>query len=377
MLKVTVAAASLALIAGAAFAQDEVEVETYDLGDGIYALYGRGGNLGVSVGEDGIFVIDDQYARMSEPLLAAIGELSEGPIRYVFNTHWHGDHIGGNENFAATGAVIVSHENVRGRMETGLDTPMRGDPIPPSPEAALPVITFSDGGTFYFNGHEARVIHVPHAHTDGDSIIYFADANVLHMGDILFNGFYPFIDVASGGSLDGTIAGLELGLSLADDDTQIIPGHGALATRADMQTAHDVLVDVRGRIAALVAQGMSEEEAVAADPLADLNDEWGQYFINGDMMTAIAYRSLTSDGHIVIEGVSPQRAQAGSRGSVMVRVRDASPSKSKSLPARLSPKPTISRITSSACHAPTIPATAPRMPASLHGGMAPGGGGSG
>ena len=296
MFRTITAVAAFALIAGVALAQDDVpEVETFDLGGGFYALYGQGGNVGVSVGEDGVFVIDDQYAQMSDGLLAAITELSDGPIRYVLNTHWHGDHIGGNENFAATGAVIVSHENVRGRMVTGLEEPMGDDPIPPSPEAALPVITFNDAATFHFNGHEARVIHVPHAHTDGDSIIWFADANVLHMGDIFFNGHYPFVDLASGGSLDGTIAGLEVGLAIADDDTKIIPGHGELATRADMQAAHDVLVSVRTIIAPLVAEGMSEEDVVAADPLSEFNEVWGQWFIDGDTMTIIAYRSLNAD----------------------------------------------------------------------------------
>lgn len=296
MFRTITALTAFAFLAGVALAQDDVPaVETYDLGDGLYALYGQGGNVGVSVGEDGVFVIDDQYARSSDGLLAAIAELSDGPIRYVVNTHWHGDHIGGNENFAATGAVIVSHDNVRGRMVSGLEEPMGGDPIPPSPETALPVITYSDHATFHINGHEARVIHIPHAHTDGDSIIYFAEANVLHMGDIFFNGIYPFIDVASGGSIDGMIAALEAGLAIADDDTLIIPGHGALATEADMQTAHDMLVEVRTRMAPLVADGMSLEEVSEADPLADLSEEWGARFIDGPTMTAITYLSLSSD----------------------------------------------------------------------------------
>lgn len=296
MFRTITASAAFALLAGFAFAQDDApEVTTYDLGEGIYALYGRGGNVGVSVGDDGVFVIDDQFEHMSDALLGAIAELSDGPIRYVVNTHWHGDHIGGNESFAGAGAVLVAHDNVRGRMVTGLEEPMGGDPIPPSPQAALPVITYSDHATFHINGHEARIIHVPNAHTDGDSIIYFADVDMLHMGDIFFNGIYPFIDVASGGSIDGMIAALEVGLAIAGEETLIIPGHGALATEADMQTAHDMLVEVRTRMAPLVAEGMSLEEVSEADPLADLSEVWGGNFIDGPTMTAITYLSLSSD----------------------------------------------------------------------------------
>lgn len=271
----------------------EVEIITTDLGSGVYAIFARGGTMGISVGEDGVYVIDDQYAPLSERLLETIAGLSDGPIRYVLNTHWHGDHTGGNESFGATGAVVVAHENVRARMETGLEMSAWGQPIEPSADAALPLITLTEGATFYFNDLEVRVIHTPNAHTDGDTIVVFEGANVIHMGDVFFNGFYPFIDVPSGGSLAGNIAGLELGMSLGDEDTRFIAGHGPVGDLAEMQAAHDTLVTVHARVSALINEGMSEDEAVAADPLADLDEEWGDYFISSENMVRSAYQSLT------------------------------------------------------------------------------------
>ncbi len=278
-----------------AAAQDVVgvEIRTVDLGNGVYALFARGGNMGLSVGDDGVYVIDDQYAPLSARLLETISGLSDGPIRYVLNTHWHGDHTGGNEAFGETGAALVSHENVRARMETGLAEAAFGRSIEPAAEAALPDITLSQGATFHFNDLEVQVIHVPSAHTDGDSIVVFEGANVIHMGDVFFNGFYPFIDVRSGGSLSGNIAGLELGISLANADTRIIPGHGPMGDLADLQAARDTLVTVRARVSELISEGKAEDEAVAADPLADLDEEWGDFFITSEMMVRTAYQSLT------------------------------------------------------------------------------------
>jgi cyclase len=291
----TAAILALAATAPAALAQqnfDKVTIETTDLGNGLYMLTGAGGNLGVSAGADGVFLIDDQYAPLTDKIRAAIAKISDKPLRYVINTHWHGDHTGGNENLGKAGAVIVAHENVRERMSTEQVMKAFGLTVPPSPEAALPVITFTENVTFYLNGQEARVIHVPHAHTDGDSIIHFRNGNVIHMGDLLFNGMYPFIDLGSGGNLNGMISGHDLALELADEETKIIPGHGPLADRAALKRNRDMLATVRDRVQKLIDKGKSEDEAVAADPLKDMNEEWGKGFINGESLVRFAYRSL-------------------------------------------------------------------------------------
>lgn len=271
---------------------EKVTVETTDLGSGLYMLTGAGGNIGVSAGPDGVFMIDDQYAPLTAKIRAAIGSITDKPVRYVINTHWHSDHTGGNENLGKAGAVIVAHQNVRKRMSTDQVMKAFGRTVEASPEAALPVITFTENVTFYLNAQEARVIHVPHAHTDGDAIIHFPKANVIHMGDILFNGMYPFIDVGSGGNLNGMIAGQDLALKLADGKTKIIPGHGKLADKAALKKNRDMLAEVRKRVQKLIDDGKSEEEAVAADPLKDLNEEWGGGFIKAENMVRFAYQSL-------------------------------------------------------------------------------------
>jgi cyclase len=281
--------------ARAHFDWEAVEIKTTDLGHGLYMLEGMGGNIGLSVGEDGVFMIDDQYAPLTPKILAAIRELTDGPIRYVINTHWHGDHTGGNPGMAAEGAVIVAHDNVRRRMSTEQFSTFFDRATPPSPEEALPVITFSDTVTFHFNGHEILALHLPRAHTDGDTVIHFPAANVIHTGDILFNGMYPFIDVDSGGNIDAMIAAQEMIYELADAETKIIPGHGPLANREDLARATAMLREVRGRIAALIEEGLSVDEVVAADPLADLDEAWAWQFINGERMTRLVYLSLTRE----------------------------------------------------------------------------------
>jgi glyoxylase-like metal-dependent hydrolase (beta-lactamase superfamily II) len=241
-------AASLAFLtlSGTALAQDmsKVEIKIHPVRDGIYMLEGQGGNIGLLVGNDGAFLIDDQFAPLTKKILAAVKKLNPKHPKFLVNTHWHFDHTGGNENLGEAGTVIVAHDNIRKRMSTKQFIAAFKRKVPPSPEAALPVITFSDGVTFHWNGETVRVRHIPRAHTDGDSIVHFTKANVIHTGDLVFNGIYPFIDASSGGRLDGVIRGVEALLEMADDDTRFIPGHGPLATMKDLVTYHDMLVGV-------------------------------------------------------------------------------------------------------------------------------------
>lgn len=271
---------------------EAVEIRTSDLGSGIYMLEGAGGNLGLTVGEDGAFLIDDQYAPLSEKIAAAVADVTDEPVKYVINTHWHGDHTGGNEHFGEDGAVIVAHDNVRQRLKEGMTRafPFTSE-IPPAPEAALPVITFSKSVTFHLNGHEIHAFHVAHAHTDGDTIIHFKDANIVHMGDVFFKDSFPFIDLESGGTVDGYIAAHDKVLASIDAETKVIPGHGGLASKADLERARETLESVRARVSTLIEMGRSEEEAVTEIDLSDY-DEWGKGFISNEHITRIVYRSL-------------------------------------------------------------------------------------
>lgn len=270
----------------------KVEIKTTDLGSGLYMLEGAGGNLGLSVGADGAVLIDDQFAELTDKIRAAIAKVTDKELRYVINTHWHDDHTGGNENFGKVGAVVVAHENVRKRMSAKQTSTLFDISVEPAVPGALPVITFSENVTIHLNGQEVRAIHRPHAHTDGDSLIYFPDADVIHMGDNLFNGMYPFVDVDSGGNINGMIAAQDFALALIGDKTKIIPGHGPLADKAALKKSRAMLAEVRKRVKKLVDAGKSEDEAVAADPLKDMNDTWGKGFINGERMVRAAYRSL-------------------------------------------------------------------------------------
>lgn len=273
-------------------APEEVKIETVEVAGSVSMLVGQGGNIGVSTGEDGVFMIDDQFAPLTGKIQAAVAELSDQPIRFLINTHWHYDHTGGNENLGKAGAVIVAHDGVRRRMEAGGLIEFFNNRIPPAPKAALPVITFADSVTFHLNGDEIHVFHVPPAHTDGDSIIHFKKANVVHMGDLFFNGLYPFIDGSSGGSVDGVIAAAEKVHAMIDDETKIIPGHGPLAGRAELAAYIEMLKDVRARVGALVDSGKSRDEAIAAKPTAAWDDPWGKVFITPDQFATIVYDIL-------------------------------------------------------------------------------------
>lgn len=272
--------------------QAEVTIKTTRLSDGLYVLFGQGGNIGLSVGEDGVYLIDDQYAPLTEKINKAIERITEQPVKFVINTHWHGDHTGGNENFGKAGATIVAHDNVRKRMNSKQSMEFFGRQVEASPKEALPVITFNNELSLHLNGDEMRVYHVAHAHTDGDAIIYFAKDNVLHMGDTYFNIGYPFIDTSSGGTIDGYLAALEKGLSLVDDKTQIIPGHGPMASKADMAQYLAMLTELRQAVAQLKEQGESLEEAIAAKPSAKFDKDYGQAFIKPDQIVTFIYHSL-------------------------------------------------------------------------------------
>lgn len=265
---------SVLLVACPAAAQmerdwDAVTIEPVAIRDGLHMLVGEGGNIGLSVGEDGTFLVDDQYAPLTDKIVAAIESITDDPVRFLVNTHLHGDHTGGNENFGKRGAIVVAHDNVRRRMSVDQFRDVLQNSIPASPAGALPKITFSDEVTFYWNDDEINVFHVVDAHTDTDSIIHFKRADVFHMGDTFFNGRFPFIDVDLGGNVNGMIATAEAVLARAGSSSKIIPGHGELASPDDLRGYRDMLVDVRDRVQTMVNDGDSVDAVVTADPAGE------------------------------------------------------------------------------------------------------------
>jgi glyoxylase-like metal-dependent hydrolase (beta-lactamase superfamily II) len=248
---------------------------------GIHVIRGRGGNIGVSVGDDGVFMIDDQFAPVTQALRELIASVSDKPIRFLLNTHFHGDHTGGNENLGAAGIIIFAHDNVRARLLGN-----------GAPTVALPVVTFNDTTTFHMNGQTIHVFHAANAHTDGDTLIHFREADVIHMGDTYFNGFYPFIDVGAGGSLAGTLAAVDTALALAGANTRIIPGHGPMSNRAELVAYRDMLIAARDGIKPLIADGKTVEQVIAAKPTAALDGEWGDGFLNPERFVRMVYISL-------------------------------------------------------------------------------------
>lgn len=278
-----------ALLSGSAFAQEsEISFKSTELTPGIFMVEGvggfGGGNMAVLVGEEYVAMIDDGLEPLAPTLLAHVTDTAGRNINFMINTHVHGDHAGGNAHFAETGTVIFAHDNIRKRLEA--------NPQPAGGPGGLPVVTFADGVTFHLDGIEARVVHVPSAHTDGDAIIYFPQANVIHSGDIVFHGLFPFIDLDNGGSVDGYIAGQQAILALADDETQIIPGHGPLTNKAGVEEDLAVLVAGQAKVRAMIDEGMSEEEILAANPLGEFDSRNWQ-FITTERMTQTLYNDLT------------------------------------------------------------------------------------
>lgn len=274
--------AALTLSSGA-LAQDwdNIEITTTKVTDDLYMLMGEGGNLGVSIGEDGVFLIDDQYAPLTEKILAAIRELSSDEIHFVFNTHYHGDHTGGNENLGKKGIDIVAHDNVYQRLsDSG------------SAKEALPIISYNDKLTFHMNGIHIRTKHYHSAHTDGDSVVYFDGKNVIHMGDTMFNEAYPYVDVPGGGSWQGILDLAKDTLMIIDDETQIIPGHGPLTNKAGLQIYYDVLMDIDSILRPLAKTGLSLDDVKKLDPLEKYDGDYGNGFMDPDTFIGIVYMDI-------------------------------------------------------------------------------------
>ncbi|AXT18926.1 MBL fold metallo-hydrolase [Flavobacteriaceae bacterium AU392] len=270
---------------------DNIQIETIKLTDNVYMLIGAGGNIGVSVGDDGVFVIDDQFAPLTDKIVAAIKKLSDKPIRFLANTHWHGDHSGGNENFTKLGATIFAHDNVRKRIK---ETPNRQTGAF-RPKEALPVITFNDKLNLTMNGEQVAVFHVDNAHTDGDALLYFTDSNVLHTGDTYFNtNGYPFIDLNSGGSANGLIEAAKRGLLVINNETKIIPGHGGESNKKEYKAFLEMLQYLHTNITAEIAKGKTEDEVAANEAVTKKYDDlgYGSGFINSERIRRTFYRSL-------------------------------------------------------------------------------------
>lgn len=277
-------------------AQSDLSIKSTEVVPGLYMLEGEGGfvggNMGLMVGNDGTVLIDDGIEPVAPIVLEAIEQHTGRKVDFVINTHVHGDHIGANKALHLSGATVVAHDNLRKRLlETGWATP---NGTRPATRDELPEVTFSDSMTFHLNDHEAYVFHLAKAHTDGDSAIHFRDIDVIHAGDIFFNGLFPFIDLDSGGSVAGYQAAQQRIINMAGPDTVIIPGHGPLSNRQELQVALDMLIDAEARVKALVDAGQSEDEVVASNPLQIYHDDWNWSFITTERMTRTLYRSLSS-----------------------------------------------------------------------------------
>ncbi|HYN22087.1 MAG TPA: MBL fold metallo-hydrolase [Thermoanaerobaculia bacterium] len=267
----------------------KVEVKAQPVAGKVHMLQGAGGNIGVSVGSDGILIVDDQFAPLADKIRAALKGLGDGKLAFVLNTHWHFDHTGGNEIFGKE-ATIIAHENVRKRMSGS--QMLRGEQVQPSPPQALPIVTFGESLSVHFNGEEIKVIHFPQGHTDGDSVIFFTGSNVVHMGDDFFAGRFPFIDRESGGTLAGLTANIEKVLGQLPADVKIIPGHGPLSAKSDLEAYLGMLKETTAHVRGRIAAG-KDLKAIQGEGLPEKWKEWGSGFINTDLWVQLLYESLT------------------------------------------------------------------------------------
>ena len=257
---------------------DTVEIKSNKLTESIYMLEGSGGNIGALVGNDGIIIIDDQFAPLTEKIKAALSKISNKPVKFVINTHFHGDHAGGNENFGGQGAIIVAHDNVRKRLSVDYLFEALKQTQKAYPYEALPKVTFADSVTFHMNGETVHVFYAKNAHTDGDVIIHFKGSNIFHTGDVFVRYGFPFIDQGAGGSIDGMIKAIEYLISITNDQSKIIPGHGAMSTKKDLIDYKNMLVTVRSRVADGMKQGKTLQQIADSDPLKGYVAVFDKYF---------------------------------------------------------------------------------------------------
>ncbi len=286
----------LLLLPRPASAQQEdfskVTVKTTPVAGSVSMLQGEGGNIGVLVGPEGVLLVDDEFGPLVPKIEAAVKQLSPKPIRFVINTHWHGDHTGGNAGLGTEGVVIVAQDNVRKRLSTEQFSSFRKTSIPPSPAVALPIITFLDSVSFHLDGEDIDVFHIAPAHTDGDSVVWFKKSNVVHTGDLFFNGLYPFIDFGSGGSIDGVVAGADLVLSRINDETKVMCGHGPVGSKSDLKRYRDMLATIRDRVRKAIQDGKTLDQTVALKPTAEFDAAWGNGFLKPDAFVALVYSGL-------------------------------------------------------------------------------------
>ena len=276
---------------------DKIEITSETLAPGLHVLFGAGGNIGVSTGADATALIDDQYAPLTAKIVAATAKLSPHPIKFVINTHWHGDHTGGNENLGKAGAVIIAHDNVRTRMASDQFMAAMHRTVKASPPAALPVVTFDSTTTLHLNGEDIRAVHIAPAHTDGDSLIVFTKANVIHMGDTFMTTGYPYADLASGGNVRGYLAAHDTALALGNAATRYIPGHGKVSDRAGLVAYRTMVAETIAAVEAAMAGGKTVEQVIAAKPTAPWDARWGNGFIKPDAWVRTIYASLSAKAH--------------------------------------------------------------------------------
>lgn len=284
----------LLLFAISVQAQDfsKVEIKVTKVAGNVYMLEGSGGNIGVSVGDDGILIVDDQFAPLADKIRAALKGIADKKLRFILNTHWHGDHTGGNVAFGPE-APVIAHDNVRKRMAVEQKSEFFKRTTPASPKEALPVITFDQNLTVWFNGEEIRVIHFPHGHTDGDAVIFFTQSNVVHLGDDFFAGRFPFVDLESGGSVEGLTKNVGEIITRIPAGAKLIPGHGPLSTIEDLMNYHNMLVTTTDIVRQKIAAGKTLDQ-IKTEGLPDTWKPWGTGFIKTDMWLEIVYRSLTA-----------------------------------------------------------------------------------